>query len=135
MSEAPTIVLRRKLTKEEIARKGQIESVQKVGAGKNNQGYYNPTNQRKLDIDDIPVVPMSTTSIAQTIRDTRGSKTMPNGKAMTQDDLARQCNMPAATIKAYENGTAVLKQDEITKINRALGTSIKIPKVKKVEQE
>ena len=129
--EPPTIVLRRKLTTAEAARAGKTETLQKVGAGKNNQGHYDPTKQRKLDVNDIPNIPKVTPAIAQTIRDARASKTMPDGKTMTQSDLAKQCHMQTSIIAGYETGNTVPTQDEINKINKALGTQIKIPKAKK----
>lgn len=136
MSEDPTIILRKKLSTSkptaDAIRKGNVESVQKVGSGKNNQGYYNPTIQRKLDDDsEAYAVPTSTPDIAQTIRDKRGTTIMPDGKVMSQADLARKCNLPVSVIKDYESGKAVLKQTEISLINKVLGTHIKIPKTKK----
>jgi len=46
-------------------------------------------------------------------------------KKMTQKQLALQCNLQENIIRNYENGTAVPNQQELNKLSKALGVSLK----------
>ena len=50
-------------------------------------------------------------------------------KKMTQVDLANKCCIPKSIIENYENGSAIPKKSELTKINRALGLNLQMPKL------
>ncbi len=134
--EPPTIILRRKPTKEELARSGRTETVKKTQPSGNNQGYYDPSAQRKLDIDDIPFVPTTNVDIGKTIMQARNAIKDADGKGMSMADLAKKCNLSVSIIQAYESGKSdvPMKQAEVDLINRALGTKIKIPKAPKPQK-
>ena len=59
------------------------------------------------------------------------------GKKLTQDQLAKQCQIPVTVIKDYENPNsgATVKQDYLQKINRSLGVKLKKPAAKKLVPE
>ena len=80
----------------------------------------------KIDNEEIkiPTIPITMSNIIQQKR------TEIN---LTQKDLAIRCNLPQDIIRDYENGKAIPKQSELSKINRILGTNLKIPKPINVE--
>ena len=47
---------------------------------------------------------------------------------MTQKQLATTCNLPESSIKSFENGTSRPTGQDLAKINRALGTKLKLNK-------
>ena len=53
-------------------------------------------------------------------------------KKMSQSDLDRKCNFPKNTVRNYENCKAVVKPNELNKLNRVL--NVKLPRPKKVKK-
>lgn len=52
---------------------------------------------------------------------------------MTQDELAKKCNVKKSVINSYENGSTIVQQSVLDKINKVLGTTLKRPKPIKIE--
>ncbi len=46
-------------------------------------------------------------------------------KGWTQEQLAKACNLPTATVRGYENGSTAPVSDEIVRMSRALGVVLK----------
>jgi ribosome-binding protein aMBF1 (putative translation factor) len=72
---------------------------------------------RKIEVTDISPINFVPKEISLEIQKVRCEK------KMKQEDLAKACCLPASVIKSYENGKAVMKFEEIRKINKVLGTS------------
>lgn len=92
----------------------------KINSGKNTQG--NSINaaviERKLDEGELPIPKISAALKAQ-ISQARQEK------GWTQKQLAAACNLTENLVKDYENGKAVPKTNELTKMSKALGVSLK----------
>jgi putative transcription factor len=121
------VVIRRKQTKEEAIRKGLGTIEKKHEAGTNHQ-TSSVADARKLDNEEI-TIPYSTVELGKKIQTARVAKNM------KQVDLDKVCNFPRNTIRDYENSTCVTKQDQITKMERALGVKLPRPKPTKIEKE
>lgn len=83
---------------------------------------------RKIEDSDISSINFVPKEISLEIQKVRCEK------KLKQEDLAKACCLPASVIKSYENGKAVMKPNEIRKINKVLGTNIKYIKPK-IESE
>ena len=93
--------------------KGKSETVLKYNAGKNKQ---TSSKNVKYDDDDLPKAPAKVShSLKMQIQKAR------TGKKLSQKDLANKCSLPVATIKSYENGTAVPDNQTLNKLRRVLG--------------
>lgn len=121
------VVLRRKPTKEEAIRNGQVTTEKKHTGGTNNQTSL-IVDARKLDNEEI-TLPHSTVQLSRQIQTARMAK------GMKQADLDKACYFPANTTRDYENSKCVIKQDQITKMEKALGVKLSRPKPKKIEKE
>lgn len=84
------------------------------------------SNANNINIDDleeeIVKLPIATYDIKTALQKARVSK------GLTQDQLNEKLSLTKGTIRDYENGKAVLNQNVLNKINRVLGSSIKIGK-------
>lgn len=96
-------------------------SEKKYNSGKNIQSQQ--VNAKKIeqyaDGDDITInlkLTHNFTSQMQKIRQQKG---------LTQKQLANECNLPETVIRDYENGSAVPNQQDISKMNKALGAILK----------
>ena len=45
-------------------------------------------------------------------------------KGLTQEQLANKCNMPVATVRSYENGTAIPLAHQLSKLRKVLGVPL-----------
>lgn len=117
-----TVVLHRKPTKAEAIRKGNVVTEKKYSAGTNKQGTT-VANTIKVENEEISL-PYSTADLGRAIQTARTAKNM------KQSDLDKACNFPANTVRNYENGTAIVNQAQITKMERALGSGTKLPRPK-----
>jgi putative transcription factor len=57
-----------------------------------------------------------------------------NELKLTQKQLATKCNLKEDVIKQYEKGTAIVNQNDLTKINRVLNCDLKMPKSEKIKE-
>ena len=121
------VILHRKPTKEEAIRKGLTVTEKKHAGGTNHQAS-SAVNARKLENEEI-ALPYSTVELGKQIQTARTTK------GMKQEDLDKACNFPKNTTRDYENSKCVVKQDQITKMERALGVKLSRPKPKKIEKE
>lgn len=99
----------------------------KYYAGKNKQNKSD-VNIRKLENEEIKL-PTISLEMRKLIQQTR------NNKKWTQEDLARNCGLPKEVIRDYENGKAIVKQSELSKINKALGLNLKKPRPVKMNND
>jgi len=84
-----------------------------------NKNTVNITKlEKKLDDGYIPQT--VTKNMARQISEVRNSLEMPDGKSMTQEDLAKACNLPVNIIRDYENGTVIPRPGEISIIASVL---------------
>ena len=109
------VVLQRKLTKDEVARKGGVKIVEK------KQFTQGASIAKKLETDENYKPPTISSSMGQQIIQGRLAK------KWNQEELARQAQIPLAIIKEWERptGSTFLNQNYLNKISRALGINIK----------
>jgi len=121
------VIIKKTPTKQEQIKSGNFTVEQKFQAGKNSQSRQS-INMRKIDNEEIklPTVPHEMKLAIQAAR---------NAKKWTQEELAKNSQLPKEIIRDYENGKAVVKQDELSKINRALGLNLRKPKPIKVNTD
>lgn len=100
---------------------------------KRYQGDKNIQNKSTVDMRKIDgeKIKLSTTTLEmrKIIQEARVKV------GLTQINLAQQCGLPKEVIRDYENGSAVIKQNELDKINRTLNLQLKKPKPKKILHE
>jgi ribosome-binding protein aMBF1 (putative translation factor) len=120
-----TFIIKKKSTNPNKQENSQTKL--KYQAGKNTQNKSD-VDMRKIENEKIKLA-TSTLDIKKSMQEARVSK------GWTQDDLAKNCNLPKETIRDYENGKAVVKQVEISKINKALGIQLKKPKTIKLTDD
>jgi putative transcription factor len=92
----------------------------KADAGKNIQhATANPNKiENKIEEGNLKI-PRVTHSLRLQIQQARVQK------GISQKQLAQACNMTEASIKNYENGTAIPNSQELEKMGKALGTTFK----------
>jgi ribosome-binding protein aMBF1 (putative translation factor) len=100
-----------RILKKKIVKK-QTNNHRKVNRGAND---FDPENVKK------PI--MSNKELGSAIQKARTAKNF------TQSQLDQMCNFPKNTIKNYEQGKAIVKPNELNKLNRILG--VKLPRPKK----
>lgn len=66
--------------------------------------------------------PLAIKKVSSTLRTTIQSQRAKLG--LTQKDFAARCNLPKATITAYENGTAIPNSKEMQTMSRVLGVPL-----------
>lgn len=93
--------------------------VEKKDACKNKQTSTGAIDPRKLEENEVGELPTPSTDVAKQIVTAR------TAKGWTQKELDQKCNLPPGTVQKYENRTALYHQDEINKMSRALGVTIK----------
>lgn len=119
--DTKTLVLTRKLTKEEKERNAVVE---KRHESKPNDNKNAPVaSARKLEQNEVGHLPTAG-EMGKEIQKARAEK------KLTQDQLAQKCNLNVAIIKSYENGTAIVKQQELSLINKQLGLKLHAPRMK-----
>ncbi|ORX34837.1 putative multi protein-bridging factor 1 [Kockovaella imperatae] len=80
----------------------------------------------KLDLDDAPKPPEKVDqSVAKALAQARAAKTKPDGKSMTQKDLATAVNAKPSDIADLEAGRAVPNQQLLGKIERVVGVKLR----------
>ncbi|AYV84602.1 MAG: helix-turn-helix protein [Hyperionvirus sp.] len=115
--------LTRKPTKAELKKEGLITPQLKFQSGKNTQKKTD-LDLRKVENEEIKLTKMPR-ELAISMQQAR------NSKKLTQEKLAQQCGLSKDVIINYENCKAIVKQHELDKINKALGTHLKKPKQQK----
>jgi ribosome-binding protein aMBF1 (putative translation factor) len=117
----PVVITKRK-TKSELLKSGERRILEKKPeAGANHHSSITGYEVRNLESTEL-VAPIRSDTIALQIQQARQIK------SMSQADLNKACNLPLNTVRRYENGTAVIKQNELTAMSKVLGISIKKPK-------
>ena len=78
----------------------------------------NTINSKKIEDEDykMPKISLSLKTSIQQARQKKG---------LTQKQLAEKCSMTESTIKSYENGTCTPNSNELIKISKVLGTTLK----------
>jgi ribosome-binding protein aMBF1 (putative translation factor) len=128
-SDYTPVVLKKTLTKEELVKRGQAPAQVKMNAGTNKQSS-SIQNAHVIASNDVIVKPATTTAeLASQISKARVAK------GLNQEELAKLCNVTKQVIANYEkpSSNAVIDANILQKIARALGVSLKKPKVKKVD--
>lgn len=105
--------------------KQQKNNVEKTNQLKNNAGKNNQTEkvnsasiERKLESGELTIQKTSRELQLQ-IQQARAQK------GITQKQLATLSNLPENVIKEYENGKAVPKPNELMKMSKVLGVTLK----------
>lgn len=94
-------------------------TIKKQQGGKNsNKGQELTGLKRKLDGDEIEPLPTVSRSLSQQIVAAR------NAAGLTQKDLAQKINEKVDVIKSYEAGTALPNPGVLSKLQRALNTTL-----------
>jgi len=119
------VILRRRLTKEEEMQRGNTVTEKKYTSGTNHQSS-SAVDFRKLENEKV-TLPYSTAQLGKSIMQAR------TAKGIKQSDLDKSCCFPANTVRDYENGSCIVKQDQISKMERALGVKLPRPKPQKIE--
>lgn len=117
------VILRRKATKAEEIQKGNVETVKK-NTSANKQNTQN-TDMRKIENEEVELL-KSTHDMSLEIQNKRKELNL------TQKEANDKCQLPPNTINKYENMTAIINQNELTKINKGLGLKLKKPKSKAI---
>jgi ribosome-binding protein aMBF1 (putative translation factor) len=123
------VVLRKDLTKQEMLDRGMGTVIKKAAGGTNKQGSSVP-NAKTIENDDFYKPATTTADLAKQISSARNAKKDADGKSMTQDQLAKACNVHKSIITAYENphSNAVVDANILQKISKVLGIPLKKPK-------
>lgn len=92
----------------------------KYGAGKNQQkkGYVNPNKIEKNAEEGNFKIDTVNHNLRMEIQKARQQK------QLSQKDLAESSNLPIATIRAYENGTAIPNPNELRIMGKVLGVTL-----------
>jgi putative transcription factor len=96
----------------------------------NNHPFKDINNNKKpedFDPSNIQKVNTSSNELGKAISKARTEK------KLSQVDLDKKCCFQANTIKNYENGTAIVNSNQITKMNSVLG--VVLPRPKKIKQK
>eukprot|EP01096_Ripella_sp_DP13-Kostka_P004175 TRINITY_DN162_c0_g1_i1.p1 TRINITY_DN162_c0_g1~~TRINITY_DN162_c0_g1_i1.p1 ORF type:complete len:169 (-),score=70.96 TRINITY_DN162_c0_g1_i1:150-581(-) len=109
-----------------IQRGAAVETVRKYAAGTNRTGVAPIKPAHLLEDDDAEIhVPHVDVDMRIKIQQAR------TAKGLTQKELATQINERATVISDYESGRAIPNPAVLTKIERALGVSLRGAKKKK----
>jgi len=100
----------------------EIKTVNKTSKDPNI--LLNSSDANNYDPENISKLVVSSHDLGLSLQQARVAKGF-----KSQSDLDKACNFPANTTKTYENGTAIVKPNEISVMNRILG--VKLPKLKK----
>jgi ribosome-binding protein aMBF1 (putative translation factor) len=76
---------------------------------------------RKLD-EETAKLPTASHDFKVALQQARSSK------GLSQDQLNEKLSLPKGTIRDYESGKTILNSQILNKINRILGSSLKVPK-------
>lgn len=115
--------------KPQVIHGGSVPKKNVIGTvTKNFQPSAGTVFASKIDKEEIklPTVPKD---LAKEIGQARVAK------GLTQVQLATKCNVKSDVIRDYENGTAIMNHDVLTKINGILGTHFKKPALVKFPTE
>ena len=124
------VILRREMTKQEAIKKGHFVTESKIGAATNKQTKLD-VSARKIEQDDY-TPPTVTHTLAMQIQQARAAKNM------TQKELATKCMIPVSVVQQYERintDGVVVESTVLQKMSRALGVTLKKPKVKKIKED
>jgi ribosome-binding protein aMBF1 (putative translation factor) len=88
---------------------------------------YQQDNLKNIEEEKIKL-PKVSLDMAKQIQNKRAEM------KLTQEQLAQKCGFTKDVIRNYENCQAVPKQSELSKINKALGLSLKMPKKEKLPE-
>jgi len=113
------VILRRKPTKDEEIKKGNIQTIKKP-TNVNKQNTQS-TDMRKIENEEVQLM-KSTHDMSLAIQNKRKELNL------TQKEANDKCQLPPNTINKYENMTAIVDQNELTKINKSLNLKLKKPK-------
>ena len=113
------VILRRKLTKDEEIKKGNVQTIKKP-ANVNKQNTQS-TDMRKIENEEVQLM-KSTHEMSLAIQNKRLALNL------TQKQANDLCQLPPNTINKYENMSANVEQNELTKINKSLNLKLKKPK-------
>ena len=93
----------------------------KYGAGKNSQhaSVNGAKIERNLEDEEKLEIPKVSKEFQTQMMQARLQK------GLTQKQLANACNLTEHTIKNYENGKAIPQSNDIVKINKILGVTLK----------
>lgn len=123
----PNMILR-KQSKNPVSAQVQPTSHAQHLAAKANPVHvqYSGSDLNKIEAGQIKLQ-KATPEIRQAMQDAR--------KRLEWDQvkLAQVAGLPKETIKAYENGEAIVKGPELAKINKALGLQLKKPQPIKLD--
>lgn len=117
------IVLRKKKTKQEQIRDGEVKTVTKKTSNKKNNQIIGSRAANDFDPENIEKLVTSNRDLGIAIMNAR------NAKNMKQSDLDQRCNFPKNTVQNYENGKATVVPSQINTLERVLG--VKLPRPKK----
>lgn len=107
-----TVILRKAPDKKTAIKKGNYETKARFNASGNRQNRTD-VDLRKIENEQIklPKVPKEMSLAIQKARATLG---------LTQEKLATQCALTKEVIRDYENGSAIVRQQELDKLNKGL---------------
>lgn len=123
------VVIRKHKTKKESMKEGEKTLAKKYDGGKNKQSGSAVSDLRTIEDDKITKLPHADRSLALQIQQARTEK------KMSQTDLNKACSLPANTVRDYENGSAIIKQNELTLMSKVLGVQLKKPKTIKSKDD
>lgn len=121
------VTFNRPPTKVEQVRKTGTVLVKKHDAG-NNHNSDRAVDSRKLEEQEVGHVPTADLSLGKALEKARSAK------KLSQSDLDKKCSFPANTVKSYENSTAVINQQYLSKLEKELGVKLPRPP-KKIQIE
>jgi len=97
--------------------KGKTETAMKFNGGKNRTD--SEVNVRKLESEEGGHLETVSRDLSLMIQQARLAK------KLKQSDLAKQCSLPLDKIKNYENGQAQPNNQELQKMSKVLGVTLK----------
>ncbi|VBB17792.1 Multiprotein bridging factor 1 [Yasminevirus sp. GU-2018] len=121
------VILRRKKTDAERIKSGEYETVARKESPNKNSTQLKRDTLHNFDPESITAPVTSNRDLGLAIQKARCAKIKADGKCMNQTDLDHACGFAKNTVRDYENGTAVVKPDDINKMNRALGVVLPRP--------
>lgn len=104
------------LTKKKVI-SGKVTKVASQYGGKNTQ-QKSDIDERKLE-DENYKLPYASGELSKYIAQARQAKNM------TQDQLDQACSFSKGTVKKYESKTAVVNNNELMKMSKVLGVTLK----------
>jgi putative transcription factor len=116
-----------KKTTDEKLKSGEMKKITRKGLNKNSETISSKSDN-DFDPENITKPVTSTLELKLAIQQARTTK------KWTQFDLDKACNFPSGTTRDYENGSAVIKPDQLNKLNRALGVKLPRPAKERLRQ-